>query len=139
MHAPDGTRYVVAGDFALHEADGTITLLGRGSVCINSGGEKIFPEEVESVLKDHPSVYDVLVVGVPDDRWGQAVCAVVQPRDGEPAPTLADLDAHSRTQLAAYKTPRHLVLVDEIQRSPSGKPDYPWATTLAKDAIGAPA
>jgi len=64
---------------------------------------------------------------------------VVQPRDGEPAPTLADLDAHSRTQLAAYKTLRHLVLVDEIQRSPSGKPDYPWATTLAKDAISAPA
>ncbi|QXC62920.1 acyl-CoA synthetase [Aquihabitans sp. G128] len=139
VHAPDGTRYVVAGDFALHEADGTITLLGRGSVCINSGGEKIFPEEVESVLKGHPEVYDVLVVGVPDDRWGQAVCAVVQPRHGEAPPTLADLDAHSRTQLAAYKTPRHLVLVDEIQRSPSGKPDYPWATEVAKAAVATPA
>ncbi len=137
VHAPDGTRYVVAGDFALHEEDGTITLLGRGSVCINSGGEKIFPEEVESVLKDHPEVYDVLVVGVPDDRWGQAVCAVVQPRHPAAPPTLADLDAHSRTHLAAYKTPRHLVIVDEIRRSPSGKPDYPWATALAQEALAA--
>jgi acyl-CoA synthetase (AMP-forming)/AMP-acid ligase II len=137
VHAPDGTRYVVAGDFALHEEDGTITLLGRGSVCINSGGEKIFPEEVESVLKDHPEVYDVLVVGVPDDRWGQAVCAVVQPRHAAEPPTLADLDAHSRIHLAAYKTPRHLVIVDEIRRSPSGKPDYPWATALAQEALAA--
>ena len=139
VHAPDGTRYVVAGDFALHEEDGTITLLGRGSVCINSGGEKIFPEEVESILKGHPEVYDVLVVGVPDDRWGQAVCAVVQPRHPDAPPTLADLDAHSRTQLAAYKTLRHLVLVDEIRRSPSGKPDYPWATEVATAALASAA
>ncbi len=135
VHAPDGTRYVVAGDFALHEADGSITLLGRGSVCINSGGEKIYPEEVETILKSHPEVYDVLVVGVPDDRWGQAVCAVVQPRHPETPPTLAELDAHSRTQLAAYKTLRHLVFVDEIQRSPSGKPDYPWAAKIAAAAL----
>ena len=133
--APDGTRYVVAGDFALHEADGTITLLGRGSVCINSGGEKIYPEEVETILKSHPGVYDVLVVGVPDDRWGQAVCAVVQPRHADHPPTFAELDAHSRTQLAAYKTLRHLVLVPEVQRSPSGKPDYPWATEVATSAV----
>ncbi len=135
VHAPDGTRYVVAGDFALHEADGTITLLGRGSVCINSGGEKIYPEEVETILKGHPEVYDVLVVGVPDDRWGQAVCAVVQPRHPEDPPSLAELDAHSRTQLAAYKTLRHLVLVDQVQRSPSGKPDYPWAAEVAIASI----
>src|SRR5690606_8101591 len=84
----DGRRYVVAGDFARLEEDGTITLLGRGSACINSGGEKIFPEEVESVLKTHPDVYDTLVVGVPDDRWGQAVCAVVQPREASSPPNL---------------------------------------------------
>jgi len=125
---------VVAGDFALHEADGSITLLGRGSVCINSGGEKIHPEEVENVLKSHPGVYDVLVVGVGDDRWGQAVCAVVQARPGTEPPTLAELDAHSRTQLAAYKTLRRLVLVGEIMRSPSGKPDYPWAARVAEGA-----
>jgi acyl-CoA synthetase (AMP-forming)/AMP-acid ligase II len=137
--AADGTRYVVAGDFARHEADGTITLLGRGSVCINSGGEKIFPEEVEGVLKAHPAVYDTLVVGVPDERWGQAVCAVVQVREGEPEPSLDDLAEHARTHLARYKAPRHVVFVPQIERSPSGKPDYPWATALAKDAISADA
>ncbi|MBX3283817.1 MAG: acyl-CoA synthetase [Actinobacteria bacterium] len=133
--APDGNRYVVAGDFALHEADGTITLLGRGSVCINSGGEKIYPEEVEGVLKDHPEVYDTLVVGVPDDRWGQAVCAVVQPRHPEAPPSLDELNAHCRQHLAAYKTPKHLVVVDEVVRSPAGKPDYPWAAEVAKAAL----
>lgn len=133
--APDGNRYVVAGDFARHEEDGSITLLGRGSVCINSGGEKIFPEEVEGVLKAHPAVYDTLVVGVPDERWGQAVCAVVQVREGEPEPSLDELAEHARNHLARYKAPRHLLFVPEIQRSPSGKPDYPWASALAKDAI----
>ena len=137
--APDGNRYVVAGDFARHEADGSITLLGRGSVCINSGGEKIFPEEVEGVLKAHPAVYDTLVVGVPDERWGQAVCAVVQVREGEAEPTLEELAEHARTHLARYKAPRHLVFVPEVQRSPSGKPDYPWASALAKEAVAAQA
>ncbi|MCB0972474.1 MAG: AMP-binding protein, partial [Acidimicrobiales bacterium] len=131
----EGKRWVVAGDFASLEADGTITLLGRGSVCINSGGEKIFPEEVEHVLKAHPDVYDVLVVGVPDDRWGQAVCAVVQPREGGEAPSLEDLQDHARAHLARYKVPRHVVEVDEIVRSPAGKPDYPWATKLATAAV----
>jgi acyl-CoA synthetase (AMP-forming)/AMP-acid ligase II len=135
----DGQRYVVAGDYAMLEADGSITLLGRGSVCINSGGEKIYPEEVEAALKAHPGVFDAIVVGVPDERWGQAVAAVVQPRLGVEPPTLADLAAHSRTRLAAYKTPRHLVLVDEVVRSPSGKPDYPWATSLAAERILGPA
>ena len=138
VHAPDGKRYVVAGDFALHEADGTITLLGRGSACINSGGEKIYPEEVETALKSHPAVYDVLVVGVPDDRWGQAVCAVVQARPGSATPELAVLAEHCRTQLASYKTPRHLLVVDAITRSPSGKPDYPWATRLAAASVDPP-
>jgi acyl-CoA synthetase (AMP-forming)/AMP-acid ligase II len=133
--APDGTRYVVAGDFARHEEDGSITLLGRGSVCINSGGEKIYPEEVEGVLKAHPAVYDTLVVGVPDERWGQAVCAVVQVRDGEPNPTLDELAEHCRTALARYKVPRHLVFTEQILRSPAGKPDYPWAAKLAAASL----
>ena len=135
VFAPDGTRYVVAGDFASLEADGTITLLGRGSACINSGGEKIFPEEVEGVLKAHPEVYDTLVVGVTDNRWGQSVCAVVQPRHPDHPPALAELADHCRRSLAGYKIPRHLVLIDEIVRSPSGKPDYPWATKLAAEVI----
>jgi len=128
--AADGTRYVVPGDFATLEADGTITLLGRGSVSINSGGEKIFPEEVEAAIKSHPAVYDAVVVGVPDERWGQRVAAVVQPRDGA-QPTLDDLQAHCRTKLAGYKLPRELHLVELVQRSPSGKPDYPWAQKVA--------
>jgi 3-oxocholest-4-en-26-oate---CoA ligase len=128
--APDGTRYVIPGDFATIEADGTITLLGRGSVSINSGGEKIFPEEVEAAVKSHPAVYDAIVVGIPDERWGQRVAAVVQARDGA-TPTLDDLQAHCRTKLAGFKVPRELHLVDVVQRSPSGKPDYPWAQKVA--------
>ncbi len=126
----NGRRYAVSGDFATVEADGTMTLFGRGSVCINSGGEKIFPEEVEAALKAHPSVFDAVVVGVPDERWGEHVAAVVQPRAGEP-PTLEDLDAHCRTLVAGYKVPRELHIVDRIERSPSGKPDYPWAKQIA--------
>ena len=128
--APDGTRYVVPGDFATIEADGTITLLGRGSVSINSGGEKIFPEEVEAAVKSHPGVYDAVVVGVADERWGQRVAVVVQPRDGT-TPTLEDLQEHCRTKLAGYKVPRELHLVELMQRSPSGKPDYRWAEKMA--------
>jgi acyl-CoA synthetase (AMP-forming)/AMP-acid ligase II len=131
--AADGTRYVLAGDMAVLEADGTITLLGRGSVCINTGGEKVFPEEVEGVLKAHPGVFDVLVVGVPDDRWGQKVAAVVQPRVGEDV-TLDQLDRHCRHHLAAYKVPRQLTVVEAVVRSPSGKPDYPWAQEVARAA-----
>ena len=131
---PSGSRYALAGDLATLEADGTITLLGRGSQCINSGGEKIFPEEVESALKAHPAVFDAIVVGVPDERWGQRVTAVVQPRDGE-APTLEDLDAHCRSHVAGYKVPKELHLVAEVVRSPSGKPDYPWAGRVARGEI----
>ena len=128
--APDGTRYSMPGDFATVEADGTITLLGRGSVSINSGGEKIYPEEVEAAVKAHPDVYDCTVVGVTDERWGQRVAAVVQAREGT-EPTLESLQEHCRTHLAGYKVPRELHLVDTIQRSPSGKPDYRWAATVA--------
>jgi len=131
--APDGNRYSIPGDFATVEADGTITLLGRGSVSINSGGEKIYPEEVEAAVKSHPAIYDAVVVGVPDERWGQRVAAVVQPREGA-SPTLDDVQAHCRTRLAGYKVPRELHVVDEMQRSPSGKPDYPWAKNIATGA-----
>src|SRR5829696_4232128 len=123
--ASDGARWVVPGDFAVAEADGTITLLGRGSVCINSGGEKVYPEEVEAVLKSHPDVFDAVVVGVANERWGETVAAVVSPRPGRTL-TLDGLVEHGRTALAGYKLPRHLILVDEVERSPSGKPDYRW-------------
>jgi 3-oxocholest-4-en-26-oate---CoA ligase len=129
----DGTRYSIPGDFATVEADGTITLLGRGSVSINSGGEKIYPEEVEAAVKSHPDVYDCTVVGVSDDRWGQRVVAVVQPRP-ESAPTLESLQEHCRGSIAGYKVPRELHLVDSIVRSPSGKPDYRWAKDVATSA-----
>jgi 3-oxocholest-4-en-26-oate---CoA ligase len=131
----DGKRYAIPGDFATVEEDGQVTLLGRGSIVINTGGEKVFPEEVEGVLKSHPDVFDVLVVGVPDERWGERVTAVVQPREGR-KPSVADLDAHCRTQIAAYKAPKQVFLVDQISRAPSGKPDYPWAKEFAKSAAG---
>jgi len=137
LTGPDGRRYVVAGDFARWESDGSITLLGRGSVCINTGGEKVFPEEVEGALKSHPDVFDAIVVGVPDERWGSAVTAVVQPRPGA-TPDPEDLTRHVRAKVAGYKVPRHVVVVDEIVRSPAGKPDYPWATKLAAEQVGAP-
>lgn len=122
----NGVRYAIPGDYAEVEADGSVTMLGRGSVSINSGGEKIYPEEVEAALKGHPDVFDALVVGVPDPRFGQHVAAVVQPREGS-RPTLADLDAFVRSEIAGYKVPRSLWLVDEVKRSPAGKPDYRWA------------
>ena len=131
---PSGDRYALAGDMAILEADGTITLLGRGSQCINSGGEKIFPEEVESALKAHPAVFDAIVVGVPDERWGQRVSAVVQPREGQ-SPTLEDLATHCRGYVAGYKVPKEVHLVSEVVRSPSGKPDYPWAGKVARGEI----
>ena len=122
----NGVRYAIPGDYAMVEEDGTVTMLGRGSVSINTGGEKVYPEEVEAALKGHPDVFDALVVGVPDDRYGQHVAAVVAPRKGA-APTLADLDAFVRKDIAGYKVPRSLWLVDEVKRSPAGKPDYRWA------------
>ncbi len=128
--AADGRRYAVGGDMAQWTPEGSLIMLGRGTVSINSGGEKIFPEEVEQALKGHPAVFDVLVVGVPDERWGQKVAAVVHFRDGQTA-TLEDLNEHARELVAGYKVPRQLHVVDEIVRSPSGKPDYPWAKAIA--------
>ena len=130
----DGVRWALPGDLATVEADGTILVFGRGSVCINSGGEKIFPEEVEAALKAHPDVFDAVVVGVPDERWGNRVAAVVQARPGRRL-ALADLDAHCRRKIAGYKVPRELHLVDEMRRSPSGKADYPWARKLAESGV----
>jgi acyl-CoA synthetase (AMP-forming)/AMP-acid ligase II len=129
----DGVRWSVPGDDARIESDGTITVLGRGSVSINTGGEKVYPEEVESALKSHPSVFDAVVVGIADDRWGQRVTAVVQARPGA-SPTLDDLAEHTRARLASYKVPRGMVLVDHIVRSPSGKPDYRWARAVAGES-----
>ncbi|MEU9117848.1 acyl-CoA synthetase [Streptomyces sp. NPDC048483] len=126
----DGNRWVLLGDMATVDAEGIVTVLGRGSQCINSGGEKIYPEEVEQALKAHPDVYDALVAGVPDERWGNRVAAVVQLRDGAGPLDLAGVQAHCRTRLAGYKIPRAVVFADRIQRSPSGKADYRWAKAV---------
>jgi acyl-CoA synthetase (AMP-forming)/AMP-acid ligase II len=129
----DGERWVLTGDAATVLEDGSIQLLGRGSMCINSGGEKIFPEEVEGVVVGHPAVYDVLVVGVPDPRWGQKVAAVVALSPGADADAAEPaLDAHCREKLAGYKVPRAWCFVDRVQRSPSGKADYAWARSVAE-------
>jgi acyl-CoA synthetase (AMP-forming)/AMP-acid ligase II len=130
----DGERYSVPGDFARLELDGTMTLLGRGSQCINSGGEKIYPEEVESAVKAHPAVFDALVVGMPDERWGQKVVAVIQVRPGMDVPGVDEVAEHCRTHIAGYKVPRAVVAVDEVPRQPSAKPDYSRATALATAA-----
>jgi acyl-CoA synthetase (AMP-forming)/AMP-acid ligase II len=123
-----GVRYAIPGDYAQVEEDGSVTMLGRGSVSINSGGEKIYPEEVEAALKGHP---DALVVGVPDPRFGQHVAAVVHPREGA-RPTLSELDAFVRSEIAGYKVPRSLWYVSEVKRSPAGKPDYRWAKDVTE-------
>ena len=132
----DGERWVMPGDLATVESDGSIRVFGRGSVCINSGGEKIFPEEVEAALKAHPDVLDAVVVGIPDERWGQRVAALVQSRPGS-SPSLEALDAHCRTKVAGYKVPRFVRFVEQVMRQPSGKPDYRWAATRAADEAAA--
>ncbi len=129
-----GRRWSLPGDLATVGADGTITVLGRDSQSINTGGEKVFPEEVEGVLKGHPDVADAVVVGLPDERFGERVVALVQPRPGR------DLDPeavrrHGREQLSSYKVPKEIVVTTEIVRSPSGKPDYPWARAAAEEAL----
>ena len=133
----DGQRYCFTGDMATVEDDGTIQLLGRGSQCINTGGEKVFPEEVESVIVDHPAVLDVLVVGTPDERWGSAVTAVVSAADPAAPPSLAELKEHLRPHLAGYKIPKNLVVVPKVERSPAGKADYRWARTVAEEQLAA--
>ncbi len=129
----NGVRYAMPGDYGMIEADGRITLLGRGSVSINSGGEKIFPEEVETAVKSHPAVFDCTIVGVKDERWGERVTAVIEWRPGKTA-TIDELKEHCRTKIAGYKVPRDICSVEKIVRSPSGKPDYRWAKQVATDA-----
>jgi fatty-acyl-CoA synthase len=131
----DGHRYSMPGDYATVEADGTLTLLGRGSVCINTGGEKVFPEEVEEALKHHPAIHDAVAVGVPDDRFGEAVTALVEPEDG------ADIDEAAvislvREHLAAYKAPKRVLTIDTIGRAPNGKVDYKRLKQHAADELG---
>ena len=129
----DGVRYSFPGDFAKLAADGSLILLGRGSVCINTGGEKVFPEEVEEALKAHPDIFDCLVVGVPDPRFGERVTAVLSLSDGRGFDEAGLLD-FARTRVAGYKLPRRLVVVDQVQRAPNGKADYKWAKSAAMAA-----
>lgn len=119
----DGRRWSIPGDFATVNEDGSIHLLGRGSVCINTGGEKVFPEEVEEALKTHPTVRDAVVVGMPDERFGETICGVVEAADDASIDDAA-LRAHVATQLAAYKAPRNVIVVDSIGRAANGKVDY---------------
>jgi 3-oxocholest-4-en-26-oate---CoA ligase len=129
----DGRLWSLTGDVGTVAADGTITLLGRGSICINTGGEKVHPEEVEAVLRRSDNVYDVLVVGAPDDRSGQRVVAVIKPTPGT-SPTEEGMRTLARTSLAGYKVPKQVVFVDKVVRSPSGKADYRWAAEVAAKA-----
>jgi 3-oxocholest-4-en-26-oate---CoA ligase len=131
----EGQRWSIPGDFARIEADGTLVLLGRGSVSINTGGEKVFPEEVEEALKLLAEVSDANVVGVPDPKWGSAVTAVVELVDG------AEITDHAmveglRSLLSGYKLPKHIIRVDSVFRAPNGKADYKWATATAKSSLG---
>jgi fatty-acyl-CoA synthase len=130
-----GVRYSIPGDWCTVEADGTLNLLGRGSVCINTAGEKVYPEEVEEVLKAHPAVYDALVVGVPDEKWGQAVTGVVEMRPGARFEE-EELRSWVHGQLAGYKVPKHVLAVASVGRAPNGKADYKATLELAKRALG---
>ena len=129
-----GERYSIPGDMAKYEEDGQMTLLGRGSVSINSGGEKIFPEEVEMALKAHPNIFDCLVVGVKDDRWGQKVVAVIQRRENDEL-SLNDIKDVASKYIASYKMPKEIVFSELIERAPSGKPNYQWAQEFANSKL----
>jgi fatty-acyl-CoA synthase len=131
----NGQRWSIPGDWCTVEKDGTLNLLGRGSVCINTAGEKVYPEEVEEVMKTHPSVYDALVVGVPDEKWGQAVTGVVQVRP-DAAFDEQELRQHVRSQLAGYKTPKRVLAVEKLFRAPNGKADYKATTEFARRELG---
>ena len=130
----NGERYSIPGDMAKYEEDGQMTLLGRGSVSINSGGEKIFPEEVEMALKAHSNVFDCLVVGVKDEKWGQKVVAVIQRRDEQDL-LLDDLKESASKYIASYKMPKEIVFSEIIERAPSGKPNYQWAQNYANSKL----
>ena len=131
----DGVRWSFPGDLATVAADGTIELLGRSSQCINTGGEKVYPEEVEEAIKEHPGVVDCLVFGVEDERFGQRVAAVASL--DTPGATDADaILAEVRTRLSSYKLPRQIALVDRVPRTPTGKADYPTAKEMFTEHIG---
>ncbi len=130
-----GKRYSIPGDWCIVEKDGTLTLLGRGSVCINTAGEKVYPEEVEEALKTHPSIDDALVVGVPDEKWGQAVTAVVALSEGAAFDDAA-LRTHVRSHLSGYKAPKHIVLASIPLRASNGKANYEAVTDFAKQRLG---
>ena len=132
---PDGRRVSVLGDMARVEPDGSIVLLGRGSGCINTGGEKVFPEEVEQALKAHPAIFDALVAGTKDPKYGERVSAVVSLREGFAEPSIEELAEHCRRNLAGYKVPRSVVVVPEVVRSPSGKADYRWAKRMVPEGV----
>ena len=132
----DGVRYSIPGDYAQVDADGTIHLLGRGSVCINSGGEKIFPEEVEEALKTHDAVHDAVVVGVPHPTYGEQIVAVVEPAEGAPLPSEAELIGHVKERLAHYKAPRRVRSVPTIGRAPNGKVDYKRHKAESAEELG---
>ena len=130
----NGIRYSFPGDYALLEEDGSITLLGRGSNCINTAGEKVYPEEVEEALKLNASVYDCLVVGLPDEKFGQKVVAVVSSeKDNDPSE--AELIAFLKTNLAGYKVPKSILLTEEVKRAPNGKANYKWAKEFAESSL----
>jgi fatty-acyl-CoA synthase len=131
----DGVRYAIPGDYARVEADGSIALLGRGSLCINTGGEKVFPEEVEQALKHHPGVVDAACVGLPHERFGEVVCALVEAAGGVALDPEA-LIRSVREQLAAYKAPRHVLCVESLGRAPNGKLDYRALRALARERLG---
>jgi 3-oxocholest-4-en-26-oate---CoA ligase len=131
-----GARWALPGDMATIEADGGIRLLGRGAMCINTGGEKVYPEEVEAVLKAHPNIIDAVVVGVPDPRLGEQVAAVLQLDEAGVTLALVEVQGHCRSALAGHKVPRQVVVVDRVPRSPSGKPDYDWAKQVAGSGDG---
>jgi acyl-CoA synthetase (AMP-forming)/AMP-acid ligase II len=129
-----GQLWAVSGDAGRLDPDGMITVFGRGSTCINTGGEKVFPEEVEEVLRSHPAIFDAVVAGQPDPRWGERVVAVVALRDGANAPDFTTIKAFASERLAGYKVPKALIWVDAVRRSPAGKQDYRWAKELAASA-----
>lgn len=131
----DGHRMAVLGDRGILEEDGTIVLLGRGATCINTGGEKVYPEEVEQALKTHPGVYDALVVGIPDERFGQGVAAVVSLREGYEDLSPQEITDYCRKHVAGYKIPRTVAFTDLVKRSPSGKADYPWAARIILETV----
>ena len=135
----DGVRYSFPGDYATVAADGSITLLGRGSACINTAGEKVFPEEVEESLKRHAGVSDALVIGMPDETFGQTVIAVCslsdQGRETDGEGLEASILQHCADELAGYKTPRQVLVLEEVRRAPNGKADYKWARQYAETRL----